>query len=228
MRDPLEYQDIPLMLRYSDTSASDRLPLREAQQVIRDIRAQMRVLSLTMDATGYEDERLRAFGRGYARPRMWENYAEAHHGVCLAFSANCLTGPFREAVGCHGAVSVGPVKYTEGGFVVSEARVIDANGLTDANAPERLTKHVMKFHDHFWFLKLLDWETEYEYRIVLFSPGGSGPIDVAFGACLRAIILGERVGDSLLLRALEHGAAFGVPVVRLCWDSGRPSVRSVS
>src|SRR5215218_7593821 len=92
MRDPLEYRDLPMMLRYGDQDAVERLPLREAQELIRDLRAEMRILSLTMDASGYNDERLRAFARGYARPRMWEQYGDAHRGICLAFSAECLTG----------------------------------------------------------------------------------------------------------------------------------------
>src|SRR4051794_18692611 len=44
MRDPLEYRDLPLMIRYSDAGATDRLPLREAQELIRDLRAEMKIL----------------------------------------------------------------------------------------------------------------------------------------------------------------------------------------
>jgi hypothetical protein len=97
MRDPLENKELPSMLMYAGGIEPPGLSLPEAQQLVGEIRGQMRVLSLTMDATGYEDEQVRAFGRGYARPPMWEHYAEAHTGVCLVFSANCMTGP-----GTHG------------------------------------------------------------------------------------------------------------------------------
>jgi hypothetical protein len=43
----------------------------------------MRVLSFTRDAE--ERGRFRGFDCCWARPRMWEQYANDHRGVCLLF-----------------------------------------------------------------------------------------------------------------------------------------------
>lgn len=51
MRDPLENKELPSMLRYADGVEPAGLPLRHAQQLVSEIRGQMRILSLTMDAT---------------------------------------------------------------------------------------------------------------------------------------------------------------------------------
>jgi len=226
MRDPLENKELPLMLRYSNAAETERLPLRRAQERISDVRDQMRILSLTMDASGYEDERVRAFGYGYARPRMWEQYAESHGGVCLAFSARCLTEAFFDELRAYGAPTCGPVEYTEGGFIVSDARVLNANDLTEDTAAAVLTRHVVEHHHDFWFLKLLDWETEYEYRFVLFDPSRRQhePIDVSFGSCLRAVVLGERFDPLLEPEIKALAECLNVQVARVGWGSGRPSL----
>jgi hypothetical protein len=228
MRDPLEYRELPLMMRYSGTS-SPRLPLRRAQEIISDLRAQMRILSMTMDAEGYTDEQIHAFGRGYARPRMWEQYAENHTGVCLAFSSSCLTGAFVNEMEREGAYNIGPVRYTEGGFVVSDARLLDGDQLREETAVEALTKHIVRHNRDFWFLKLLDWETEYEYRFVLFNPTvpSDQPIDIPFGPCLKGIVLGERFDNDDLDRIRELSAELDVPLVRLDWRGGRPSTLEI-
>jgi hypothetical protein len=228
MRDPLENKEAPSMLRYSDDVDPNALPLSEAQQLIAELRGQMRILSLTMDATEYDDEEVHAFGRGYARPRMWENYADVHTGVCLVFSAGCMTGPFYEQIKRFGAATCGAVHYTQGGFLLSAGRTINAGALTPENATAVLTKHITDHHEDFWFLKLRDWDSEYEYRFAVFAPTVSlgEPIDIPFGRCLRAVMLGERFNSALLPQMRELTAQLGIPLCRLDWSSGRPSVMS--
>jgi hypothetical protein len=226
MRDPLENKELPLMLRYSTPGSPDRLPLRRAQEFVSGLRNQMRILSLTMDAAGYDDVRLRAFARGYARPRLWEHYAAKHEGVCLAFSANCLTTDFYERLKSYGVVTCNPVRYSDGGFVVSEGRLIDADGLTEDTAADVLTAHLMEHHEDFWFSKLSDWETEYEYRFVVFGPDLpiGEPLDVSFENCLRAIVLGEKFDPALEPEIAGYAADLGVVIGRLDWQGGRPSL----
>jgi hypothetical protein len=226
MRDPLENKELHTMLRYVPGVESRGFPLEEAQQLVGEIRAQMRIVCLTTDANGYEEEEVRAFGRAYARGRMWEQYADDHRGICLAFSANCMTEVFYEQIKRFGAATIGPVDYTKAGFVVSDARLIDPSELSEENAARVLTDHVLSHHREFWFLKVLDWDTEYEYRFVVFAPAVAEdePIDVPFSSCLRAVILGERFEADLVPRARELASALGVGLCRLEWDSGRPSI----
>jgi hypothetical protein len=139
MGDPLENKELHTTLRYAPGVEPRGFPLEEAQQLVREIRAQMRIACLTMDANGYEEEEVRAFGRAYARGRMWERYAENHRGICLAFSANCMTEVFYEQIKRFGAATIGPVNYTEAGFVVSDARLIDPSELSEENAARVLT-----------------------------------------------------------------------------------------
>lgn len=229
MRDPLENKKLPIIVDCRTAADGERLSPRVVTQLLDALRGRMRVLSLTMDASAYTDVAVRTFGRGYARPRMWEHYAEKHAGVCLAFSAAAMCGPFLENIRAHGAANCKPVVYTQGGFVASPGRVLDGHDLAEDTAADLITKHVIEHEDHFWFMKLMDWETEYEYRFVLFRPDMdlNVSIDVPFGNCLRGIILGEKFDSTHLPEALRLGEELKVPVMHLDWGSGRPSVRSV-
>ena len=119
MRDPLEYRELPHLLRYRHEGGHPgRLPIEEARDTLASLRNRLRILSLTSDATGYDDDDVRAFGKGYARPRMWETYGRDHTGVCLAFDAAAMTddeGGFRRNLRTKGAANLRPVEYTEGG-----------------------------------------------------------------------------------------------------------------
>jgi Protein of unknown function (DUF2971) len=229
MRDPLENKELHKMLRFADAAEPDGFSLEEAQKLVGDLRGQMRILSMTTDAAGYEDTEIRAFGRAYARPRMWEQYAEDHRGVCLAFSKNCMIGPFYERSKCFGVASCSPVRYTRGGFAVSPARLIDPKRITELGAETSLTKHVLEHHEDLWFLKLSDWDSEYEYRFLVFAPtvARDEPIDVPFGDCLKAVILGEHFDPARLSQARQLATELGVRLCSLEWGSGRPSVVAV-
>jgi hypothetical protein len=229
MRDPLENKDIHKLLRFTDGTEPPGLTLLEAQELVGDIRDQMRIVCLTMDANGYQDDEIQAFGRGYARARMWEHYANRHRGVCLAFSAKCMTETFYEELKKFGAASEAPVTYTMGGFAVSPARLIDAKDLGDRDPARMLTDHVMAHHTDLWALKLSDWDSEYEYRFVVFVPTAplGEAIHVSFVDCLRAIVLGECFDPALLDRARQLAMDLRVGLCQIDWDGGRPSLSAV-
>jgi hypothetical protein len=227
MRDPLENKELPQRLVYAGAPPADAFSESDARELLGELRERARLLSLTMDASGYEDAHLQPFGRGYARPRMWEHYGAGHTGVCLAFSADGLVGSFLRELRKSGAVNCGPVRYTEGGFVVSDAYVLEADHLTDRSAAGFLTRHLVDHNDAYWFLKLLDWETEYEYRFVLLNPAlpVGEPVFARFqGRCLLAIILGERFDRGRIPEVLRLGEQLGATVLQLDWRTGRPSV----
>jgi hypothetical protein len=229
MRDPFENKALPLFLRYSLPLDPDQLPLREAEDLLGAMRDRVKVVSFTMDASGYDTPQVEAFGRGYSRPRMWEQYADNHSGVCLAFGAPRVLDNFYSAVKRHGAAQCGPVTYTEAGFVVSPGRVIDSQGLTIDNAAARLTAHLTSHNRDFFFLKLLDWHSEFEYRMIVFAPTipPSATIDVSFGDCLEAVIVGELFPDADLPEIVSAAATYGVPVQRMTWDTGRPIAKDI-
>ena len=121
MRDPLENKwlfnssyTIPTGMPDDDPNHPDRTQaFLEARAAA--IRESAKVLSLTLDAPGFEEAPL--FGRGWARARMWEQYAENHAGVCLLFRRDAIIERVTESLRSQGLP--GPynrrVAYTQRG-----------------------------------------------------------------------------------------------------------------
>lgn len=89
MRDALESNPAFLSSEYGMTD--DPCADRERQAValeagvnLQRLRQCSKVLSMTIDADDYHGD-AEVFGCGYARARIWEQYAENHQGVCLMF-----------------------------------------------------------------------------------------------------------------------------------------------
>jgi hypothetical protein len=89
MRDPMEAQKMILAGAggVPDDPESDRAMQRswiDAWGQISTLRGRTKLLSLTVDAPSYTGT-AEIFGRGWARARTWQQYAENHAGVCLLF-----------------------------------------------------------------------------------------------------------------------------------------------
>jgi hypothetical protein len=101
MRDPLEAQPWTFGGSYSpdaidDSSAVGRLSERiELTNQVKDL---AKLLSLSVDAVGWEEP----FGRGFARGSLWELYAEGHAGACLLFDGDRLIEVLMPQLEAHG------------------------------------------------------------------------------------------------------------------------------
>lgn len=128
MRDPLEERD----LTFSAAYFPDAIPAAEegywnlVARIAR-VRGEMRLLSLTMDADHYDEgDFLYAFG--WARARLWEQYASNHAGVCLVFERERLHAALQSSLDQQGTSHRGAVEYSPRGFYDSPSRnVVDAN-----------------------------------------------------------------------------------------------------
>jgi hypothetical protein len=74
-------------------------------------------------------------------------------------------------------------------------------------------------HDSLFFLKALDWRSEYEYRfVVTASPGGEG-VFVEFGDALVGVVAGEKFPDWQVAGALELANRHESKALQLHWDN---------
>ena len=138
MRDPLEERD----LAFAAAFFPDATPGAEGgywmfMERIAQIRGEMRLLSLTMDADHHDaDAHLYAFG--WARARLWEQYARNHAGVCLVFNRERLQAALRSSLDAQGTCYDGAVEYSPRGFYDSASRtVVDARLLDPTTQDEQ-------------------------------------------------------------------------------------------
>jgi hypothetical protein len=178
---------------------------------------QAHLLAFTVDADDYSAENER-FGRGWARARMWEQYGEGHAGVCLAFDREQLVANFATSLQSQDLASAyhRPVEYTESG---KEPLLLGADMLTEEISQERVSALIEANHDSLFFLKALDWRSEYEYRFVVTAPPGGEGVLVEFGDSLVGIVAGEKFPDWQIAGCLEHAARHEAEALRLHWDN---------
>jgi hypothetical protein len=74
-----------------------------------------------------------------------------------------------------------------------------------------------------FFLKALDWRTEYEYRFVVTTPRDDDEVFVGYGEALEAVIVGERFPSWQRASAMQACKEAKAAPLILSWFRGRPS-----
>ena len=224
VNDPLESNPAFLGAAVGQTDSPEvdyenQVAAMEAGMRLQQLRRHSKVLSLTIDAPA-EDGNAEVFGRGYARARMWQQYAENHHGVCLMFRREPLqTNALSEIQGRTPRAWVGAVSYTQRGILDNPAATLMPNpATTDADVVEQ---HVREHLHWLFFTKLLDWETEHEFRFVE-SSTDDGYTFVDIGDTLAAVILGWKFPEWQAHGAVEMCQSVGATTWLMQWDRARP------
>lgn len=131
-----------------------------------------RMVALTRDApeaAGY-DEDSEVFGRGWARARMWDQYAEKHSGVCLVFEKQGFEDAVRGSLLKREYASPysRSVRYSHKG-PASRSLSFDLAEVIE-RGPTAIRQFVEDHHADLFFSKTKDWESEYEHRLVVTAP----------------------------------------------------------
>jgi hypothetical protein len=223
MRDPVENKDwVQVLFPPLSWSVQDMLRWEETT---RNLIHETRVLSLTLDSS--EVGRRPEHARGYARPRMWEQYAENHCGACLVFDLECLRAQVELGVARFRRAISGEVVYSDSPLPNHEtARSLDAKGLIIAGSGDYkcgLEAHIDEHSQELFFRKLTDWSTESEYRFVVLDGSASETV-VPFGNTLRAVILGEQFPEWQISAAAEACRAADVDLRQIRWGAFPPGV----
>jgi hypothetical protein len=225
MRDPLENKVIFGYQYFVPDDMEDDDPKHPSKTVAaieegtERIKESAKVLSLALDAPGL-DASDSLFGRGWARARMWEQYAENHAGVCLAFARDALIENLTESLKLQGLA--GPynkaVNYTlrgtGEGLALGE---IESGPLPDG----WVEAFVEKEKDHFFFLKTTDWQTEHEYRFVV-TADDPGYLFADFGDALKAVAIGHGLARWEWPGVVAASREANAEPFRLEWSTGAP------
>jgi hypothetical protein len=226
MRDPLENQQWRFTFagrgaRDDATVVADVAEQTEFERrANEETRARSHLLSLTIDAEPQPDGERPPFCFGWARARMWEQYAERYRGVCLAFDKARLTQRFTEALR-GGAVTRTyhrPVIYDGAGM---RKPIIGADAVR--NDPDFFDGYVEANHSVLFFTKILDWQTEHEYRFVAIAADGS-PLSIDYGDSLRWVIAGNQLADWERPAVLVASQQAGARPLLLRWDHWHPGL----
>lgn len=188
MRDPAENKDLVPGTAFWGAQPGSEQGWLETVAELKRIRDGCRVLSLTEDAGDAPDN----FGACWARPRMWEQYADAHRGVCLVFDRPRLVTALHLELESVGSFFRDSVRYTAAGIAESATTTIIDDRIFDPKQRTRaVNEHIYNNYGDFFFLKSDDFASEREYRVVLLASADEFAY-VGYRDALVAVIVGER------------------------------------
>jgi hypothetical protein len=227
MRDPLENQPWRFTFagygeRDDATLATDLASYTEFEErANRSIRDCSHLLSLTIDADPTPGHAQEPFCRGWARARMWEQYAEDHQGVCLVFDRERLSQSIEESLVRREFMALyhRPVVYEDSRI---RGRVVDWNSLK--SEPGYFVRYIEQHVDSLFFTKTLDWETEQEYRFVAVSQTSTPPVEADFQDSLVAVIAGEQLPHWEYPGIVKACHDVGAEALLMRWRAWRPGV----
>jgi hypothetical protein len=224
MCDPLENQPWQWIGEWSVSPQHDpRLgenKFMDFNRRARDVFRLAQLLALTKDADNYGAEAA-DFAKGWARARMWEQYSENHGGVCLVFDKERLTELLVRDVAkqlghppYHGAV-----EYSERG---SRAYLnLHVDDLPETVEPEYVNTFIEANKGPLFFEKVIDWQSEHEYRFVTTAPP-EVPLYAEIGDALVGVVAGERFPDWQRPAAIKAAHEIDVNPAELNWRAGVP------
>lgn len=233
MRDPRESKDLRPQMRADGRGIWTARNMRRFASVLQksvDVKKQVKVLSLTEDDVSVRPNQEEAiFGRGFAHPRLWEQYADNHRGICLCFDRQTLVKRMRSEVKKHGErMWCDPVAYRDGP-IRPEAYTFSEREFEKFSDEEVIDRLITANRHELFFTKVTDWQTEKEFRFVVPSVG-TDPLPVYVRDALRVVMLGELTSEHytpaiLALLGKEGVAELNIRVLRLRWQDGSPFLR---
>jgi Protein of unknown function (DUF2971) len=216
MRDPLENKErAEHLLAPASWPEEDVEKLRALE---RDALANTKILSLTVDRPP-DPGVSAAHAWGYARPRMWEQYAENHAGVCLVFDRSHIHQQALVHLEAINSTAWGEVIYSDLPLVgYPNARTLNATTLTvrgDGDTARGYRAHLRQNAEELFFRKVEDWASERELRYVLLDDDDSA-VAVPYER-LRAVILGERFPSWQLPGAAALCQVANAALLKMAW-----------
>ncbi len=190
-----------------------------------ELKRRTRLACFSMDSAPLSGDHIKdILSRGFAKPRMWAQYAARHTGVCLVFLRSSLLAAVREHLQQTQWVA-GPVVYQNR----SSIRGMDAHEfMMDIDAYEQIgpdkypATHARKFLKELYFEKLNDWRDENEWRIVAFTDS-SDDILVPIRQCLAGVMHGDATNPDLSEELMRLTSGWnGVEHMGLSWKNSAP------
>lgn len=233
--DPRESRPLEF-LTFQDFQQQNNLDVDKANNVIcndipKIIMEEWKVLCFTLDATTQYEKTNETFRRmyavfldpGYARPRMWAQYADNHKGFCLVFDREKLDEKIKQKF--KGKCFPGTVGYDGETFVSLSLFPPPATNLIadikNLGRVEAARKYVVDHYVSLFLRKNPDWEDETKYRWLIYSTKQKVE-DISIEGVIQAVLVGvdfPKIYEPSLIPLCRD---LGIPAKRILWKNGIP------
>ncbi|OKO69943.1 DUF2971 domain-containing protein [Bradyrhizobium sp. NAS96.2] len=164
------------------------------------------------------------WGRGFSRPRMWQQYAENYCGACMVFDRAALDAAIRATVPKGSKLFVDRVRYANTPRIgrnhpLLNPFVLNYDRIKSLGMARAMTEHAEIHWQALFFDKALDWQTEQEYRWLVWDTEHK-EIIFDFSDAMKAVVIGETFPRLNDLHDLCE--PLKVPVWEMRWKNGSP------
>jgi len=140
-------------------------------------------------------------GKGYAKPRMWAQYAKNSTGVCLAFNKENIIEKFNSQYK-NTKHFLGNISYGNQLDYISKhnhACTLLSSELQSKTIEEIAALKINNYFELYYFSKHIDWQTENEFRLVI-KPQDTGTTQnyLLIDGALEKIILGNNFDTTII------------------------------
>jgi hypothetical protein len=166
------------------------------------------------------------YERGYARPRMWAQYAQDYRGACLVLDRSKLDAAIRSAAAAQGQLALhAPVTYSNPDPAPDPFKphhfVMVLDRLRQVGVERACAEHVRAFWHELFMLKARDWEHERELRWIV-SAVDDRDFFVDIKDCCVGIALGDRAPMSARRAVCSFAKQRGTELAVMSWKNGFP------
>jgi hypothetical protein len=201
-------------------------------EIKRIMRENWKVLCFTIDCIYTDDFKDRITQKttkysysilGYTRPRMWAQYAESHRGVCLGFDGEKLNQNLQERYKETHEIYFGKIEYTEGIPIVFSIPPLPYNLISDIESlgfNKAAKNYVSENYQRFFLKKNLDWESESEYRWLVYSPNTSDEY-VSIEGIIKTVYVGVDFPKVYKPSLIALCRDLKIPAKMVKWDNGK-------
>lgn len=165
---------------------------------------------------------------GWARSRMWSQYGVKHTGVCLVFDRKQLEEQFKSTFETNKKFT-GRVEYQYHLESFVRARNIECRNMIKHGVDKALEMQLDNYFHEYFFLKLMDYRDEHEYRLVVIVDDGDS-IALPIESSLKGVIVGIDFPSEKYERidALAQNCNSAVGRYFLSWQEGQPQLWNLS
>lgn len=164
---------------------------------------------------------------GWSRSRMWSQYGVKHTGVCLVFDRKQLEEQFKSTFEPNKKFT-GRVEYQYHLESFVKARKISCRNIIGHGVDKALEMQIDKYFHEYFFLKLMDYLEEHEYRLVVIANDGDS-IGLPIESSLKGVIVGINFPKEEYehIDALAQNCNSAVKRYFLSWQEGRPQLKNL-
>jgi hypothetical protein len=217
-------------ITYDDQPPVDVPAFRDA---VEDYKRHIKIASFSRDMPGETAEEVR-FRSGYARPRMWAQYAANHTGVCIVMDREGLRNAMQAQLHKRDDswLASGPVEYIAKTADDPSNQVVEFFPERGGDVATTVRNYFFEHRNRIFFAKHSDWRDEAEYRWVYYDTVNSSNSQlnlegtyIQIKGQVAALVLGADYSDAHLPVAQSFATALGLngDVARCVWD--RSSLR---